>query len=336
MKALRLTGQAALGLVLGVLPMAAQSNWAVTKTFPVGGDGGWDYVTVDSPGHRLFVTRTTHTMVIDSSSGKVLGDIQGQQGSHGVAIVPRLNRGFITDGEGASIVVFDLKTYAVLGKVAAVDDADGIIYDPKQDRVLVSAGDSAVLLAFKPEIDLKTGKADSIALGGKPEFLAADGTGKVFVNLEDKATVAVVDLSSNKVVARWPVAPAGQPVGMALTADHKLVVGCRNPAKMLVMNTDTGKIEAELPIPPGVDADGADGSEIFASTGDGTLTIAQEQAGKFSVVQSLKTAPGSRTMGVDSATHTIYLPGAEMQPAAAGARPKPKPGTFKILVVQHP
>lgn len=323
-------------LLLGVLPMAAQSNWSVTKTFPVGGDGGWDYVTVDSPGHRLFVTRSTHTMVIDSASGKVLGDIQGQKGSHGVAIVPRLNRGFITDGEGASIVVFDLKTYAVLGKLPAVDDADGIIYDAKQDRVLVSAGDSAVLLSFKPDIDLKTGKPDSIALGGKPEFLAADGSGKVFVNLEDKATVAVVDLNAKKVIARWPVAPAGHPVGMALTGDHKLVVGCRNPAKMLVMNTDSGKIEAELPIPSGVDADAADGSEIFASTGDGTLTVAAEQSGNFSVVQSVKTAPGSRTMGLDPATHTIYLPAAEMQPAAGGGRPKPKPGSFKILVVQHP
>lgn len=321
-----------LGMSFGAA--AAQKQWAVTRTIPVGGDGAWDYVTVDPPGYRVFLTRTTHTMVLDESTGKVLGDIPGQKRAHGTAIVPRLNRGFITDGVAGTVLVFDLKTYAVLGEFAAANDADGIIYDPKIDRVLVSAGDSHSLVVFAPDIDPKFGKPDLIALGGKPEFLASDGSGKVFVNLVDKDLVAVVDVAAKEVVARWPVAPGGQPVGMAMTADHKLVIGCRNPAQMLVMNSGTGQIEAALPIPAGVDANAMDGAEIFASTGDGTLTVAAAKSGKYEVVQSLATFPSARTMGLDPKTHTIYLPAAEMEPGANG-RPQPKPDTFKILVVQR-
>src|ERR1700733_12836865 len=168
--------------------------------------------------HRLYVPRTPHTMVIDSTAGKILGGIPGQTKAHGVRIVPRLNRGFITDGGGnGAIVVFDLKTNAILGTIAAQPDADGIIYDPGSDRILVSAGDSNSLITFKPDIDPKAGKIEEpIPLGGAPEFLAADGAGKVYVNLEDKDTVAVVDLKTRKVIARWPVAPGGSPVGLAI------------------------------------------------------------------------------------------------------------------------
>src|ERR1700761_2141786 len=183
----------ALLLFASVLPATAQSNWGVTKTFHIGGEGGWDYLTVDAKTHRLFVPRSTHTMVIDADTGKVLGDIPGQTTAHGVAIASSVGRGFITDGGGGGgIVVFDLKTYSVLGRIPTMPDSDGIIYDEKLDRVLAVSGDGGALMTFKPDIDPKNGKIDPpIELGGAPEFLASDGTGRVYINLEDKDVVAV-------------------------------------------------------------------------------------------------------------------------------------------------
>ena len=200
----------------GSLPVLAQTNWSVVKTLPIGGQGSWDYLTVDSQTHRLFVPRRTHTMVIDADSGKTLGDIPGQKNAHGVAIVPEAGRGFVTDGGGdGAIIIFDLKTYATLGKIVAQPDADGIIFDPVSGRVLVVSGDKGVLMSLDPNVDPKSGKIEStIDLGGAPEFLASDPAGKVYINLMDKNEVAVVDFKARKVVARWPVAPGGAPVGM--------------------------------------------------------------------------------------------------------------------------
>lgn len=325
----------ATGLCAQTMPAIAQAQWAVEKTFRVGGDGGWDYVTVDAPAHRLFVTRSTHTMAIDTETGKVLGDISGQIRSHGVAIVPRLNRGFITDGGGSgAIFVFDLKTYSVLGRIATVPDSDGIIYDAASDKVLAVSGDGNSLMTFSPDIDPMNGKIDPpIQLGGAPEFLASDGTGKVYINLEDKDVVAVVDLQSRKVVARWPVAPGGHPVGMAIDAKaHRLFIGCRNPQKMIVMDSRDGKVEAALPIGAGVDATRVHEGQAFASCRDGSLTVIAEKEGKFEVEQTVKTEEGARTMGLDSETNRIFLPTAQLEPNPGG-RPKPKPDTFEIVVV---
>jgi hypothetical protein len=326
-------------LLAGSLPALAQSKWDVTRTLKIGGDGGWDYLTVDPPTHRLFVPRSTHTMVIDAISGKVLGDIPGQKIAHGVAIVPSLGRGFITDGGGeGAIVIFDLKTYAVLGTLAAKPDADGIIYDAAVNRVLAVSGDEGVLMMFKPDIDPKNGKLDPpINLGGKPEFLASDGTGKVYINLEDKDIVAEVDLHTKKVIARWPVAPGGQPVGMALDKKtHRLFIGCRKPEKMIVMSAEDGKVLSALPIGAGVDATKFDAGQAFASCRDGSLVVAGEKAGKFEVEQTVKTPIGARTMGVDPVTHKIYMPTAEFEetkPGAPAGRPKAKPETFMIVEV---
>lgn len=328
---------ASLGLLLsaGMSSAVAQTGWAITKTFHIGGEGGWDYLTVDAQTHRLFVPRSTHTLVVDADSGKVLGDIPGQTAAHGVAIVPSVGRGFITDGGGGgAIVVFDLKTYAILGRIPTMPDSDGIIYDSSLGQVLAVSGDGRALMTFKPDIDPTNGKIDPpIKLGGSPEFLASDGTGKVYINLEDKDVVAVVDLHSRNVVARWPVTPGGHPVGMALDAKtHRLFIGCRNPQKMIVMNAENGNVEASLPIGAGVDAAKTMEGLAFASCRDGSLTVAAQQEGRFEVVQTVKTPEGARTMGVDEASHLIYLPTAELEPAASG-RPRPKPGTFMIVVV---
>jgi DNA-binding beta-propeller fold protein YncE len=328
-----------LACTVGV-PAIAQSDWRVTKTFKVGGEGGWDYLTVDSASHRLFVPRGTHTIVLDADSGKVLGDIPGQKIAHGVAVVPSVGRGFITDGgEKGAIVIFDLKTYAILGTLATVPDSDGIIYDAALNRVLAVAGDSGVLMTFRPDIDPKNGKIDPpIQLGGAPEFLASDGSGKVYINLEDKDVVAVVDMNTRKVVARWPVAPGGHPVGMAMDPkNHRLFVGCRKPQKMIVMSSETGKVLADLPIGAGVDATKLDTGLAFASCRDGSLAVVGERSGKYLITGTVKTPAGARTMGVDPAAHKIYLPTAELedQPAGSTSRPKAKPGTFMIVVVSR-
>ena len=325
---------------LVMVPMArgqANGTYAVTKTLKVGGPGSWDYVTVDSQNHRLYLTRTTHTMVLDATTGKVLADIPGQKRSHGVALVPKVGRGFITDGEDGSVTIFDLKTNQVLGKVAAADDADGIIYDPASDRVLVSCGDAGALVAIRPDIDPKSGKAEQAPLGGKPEFLAADGTGKVFVNLVDKAQVAVVDAKAMKVLAYCPVAPASQPVGLAIDPQKRhLFVGCRS-RNLVVMSTSDGRVLANLPIGATNDAcafDPASG-DVFASCGDGTVTIARETApDKFEVVQTLQTRRGAKTMGLDPSTHVAYLPAVEYVEGAQGQGPRPtaKPDSFMVLV----
>ncbi len=335
---MRIHGFAFLALSIGLIlaPLQAQT-WHVATTFHPGGEGGWDYVTVDAPHHRLFVTRATHTQAIDTRTGKLLADITGQVRSHGVALVPKLNRGFITDGGGSgAILVFDLDTYKVLGRIPTMPDSDGIIYDAATDLVLAVSGDGNSLMTFHPDIDPKNGKVETIPLGGAPEFLAADGSGKAYINLEDKDMVAVVDLHTNKVLNRWPVAPGGHPVGMAIDpAAHRLFIGCRNPQKMIVMSTETGKVEAALPIGSGDDATRFDRGQAFASCRDGSLTVIGEKGGRFEVEQTVKTADGARTMDIDRATQEIFLPTAEMLPAAPGHRPELKPGTFEIVVVSQ-
>jgi len=312
----------------------AQGEWAVEKTFHVGGEGGFDYITFDASSHRLYVPRSTHTMVVDADSGARLADITGQKHNHGVAVVPELARGFISDGAG-SIVMFDLNTNAILATVAAKDDADGIIYDKSTGLILVSCGDAGVLVTLKADADPKTAVIDApIELGGKPEFLAVDGAGKVYVNLEDKDQVAVVDLRARKVLAHWPVAPGGSPVGLSIdTEKQRLFVGCRKPQKMIVMSTSDGKVMADIPIAAGVDATRWDGHQAFASTREGKLSVAEEKGGTWKTVQTVTTGPGTKTMDIDNAAHKIYLPTAEFEEVKQGARPVAKPGTFMIVLV---
>jgi DNA-binding beta-propeller fold protein YncE len=324
----------AMALALFV-PAMAQTDWEVLKTIPIGGPGSWDYLTVDPQTHRLYVPRSTHTMVIDADSGKTIADFSGQKIAHGVAIVPEAGRGFISDGGGdGAVVIFDLKTNSVLGSLVAQPDADGIIYDPFSKQVLVVSGDKGVLMTLKPDVDPKNGKIDPpIELGGAPEFLASDGAGKIFINLMDKNEVAVVDIKARKVIARWPVTPGGAPVGMSIdTKNKRIFIGCRKPQKLIVMSTVDGKVVGDLPIGESVDATKIDGGQVFASCRDGSLTVAEEKSGKWETVQTVTTKPGARTMGVDPTTHRIYLPTAEMV-AGANGRMTNKPDSFMIVVV---
>ena len=334
-----LTASAVFLMAAFSLAHAQQPTWQATKTLHIGGEGGWDYVTSDPQNNRLFVTRSTHTQVIDATTGKVIADFPGQSRSHGTAIVPALNRGFITEGGGeGAIDVFDLSTYKLLGKIHTMPDSDGIIYDQFMDLILAVSGDGGKLMTFKPDIDVATGKFTTIDLGGAPEFLAADRDGKAYINLEDKDLVAVVDLKAKKVIARWPVAPGGHPVGMSIDGhDHLLFIGCRDPQKLIVMNTETGKVVAALPIGSVVDATKFASGHAFASCGgSGELFVASQKDGKWQIDQVVKTSLGARTMDLDPRNHIIYLPAAEMERAAPGERrPHNKPDSFMIIEVSQ-
>ena len=337
---IRLFGFAILFLALsasGYPQEAGTPAYKLTATYKVGGDGGWDYATL----HRgeLYVTRVTHTMAIHVSTGRVVADIGGQTRSHGVAIVPDARRGFISDGGSGSVVIFDLRSHAVLGKVPAADDADGIIYDRASNRVLVMCGDAHQLVAIAPDVNPNGGKpAAMVDLGGSPEFAVSDENGKVYVNIADKDEVAVVDTKQMKVIARWPTAPGSRPTGMSMDRTaRRLFIGCRNK-KLVVMNADNGKIVADFPIGAFVDATGFRDGMVFASCGDGTLTVVREVSpDKFELAQVVKTQIGARTMALDPTGEMIYLPTSDLTfPAGSNPehpRPVPVPGTFRILVV---
>jgi len=312
--------------------------YRVDKVIPLGGKGNWDYLTVDSKRGLLYVPRTTHTMVIDANTGKLVADIPGQKQNHGVALAPEAGRGFITDSR-AGAVIFDLKTNEVLGSVKTAEGADGILYDPGSGKVLVACGGADALVPIAPDVDPKSGSAGpAVDVGGRPEALASDGHGKVYITLEDKNQVAVLDTSAMKVVDKWPTAPGATPVGLAMDREHRrLFIGCRSPQKLIVMSADDGKVLADFPIGAGCDGTQFDDGYIFASCRDGSLTVIREVTpDKFEPVQTVTTRPGAKTMGVDPATHTIFLPTAELGTKRDRRnRPVPKPDSFMIVVVRR-
>lgn len=305
--------------------LAAQGQYAKVGEIQIGGGGGWDYLTVDSAGNRLYVSHATEVVVIDTSNDRVIGRIADTPGVHGIAIVPALNRGFTTNGRENTVAIVDLKTLETLSKVDTGANPDAIVYEPKQKEIyaLNHTGHSAT--AF----DAATGKVTAtIPLAGTAESGQADpGLGRVFVNIEDKDSIDVIDIAKHAVVANWPVAPATSPTGMAIdTASHRLFVG---GGKALVMIDDTnGKVVANVPICNGTDATFFDpGTKlVFVSCSDGHVTIAHmDSPDKLSVVQTLETSPRSRTMALDPATHKIYLSAVKLPPPDPNA-PAPVPG----------
>ncbi|HEX7253131.1 MAG TPA: YncE family protein, partial [Thermoanaerobaculia bacterium] len=291
---------------------------------------------------RLYVTRGTHVMVLDADKGSVVGDIPDTEGVHGVAIASDLGRGFTSNGRSSTVTIFDLKTLKPVGRVKSTgENPDAILYDSSSHRVFAFNGRTSNATA----IDAKTGEvAGTIALAGKPEFAANDGQGRVFVNIEDKSSLAVIDAQKLVVEKTWPLAPCEEPSGMAIDRAHqRLFIGCHNKL-MAVVDTASGKIVATVPIGEGVDANGfdADLGFAFASCGDGTLTVARSDgADKYSVAQTVSTQRGARTMTVDDKTHTIFLVTAQFgpppSPTADNPRPRPSilPGSFTVLVVSR-
>jgi len=314
------------------------TQYKVADAFLLGGPGRWDYITADAMNGRLYVTRTTHVQVVDTKTGKLVADIPGQTSNHGVAVAPDAGRGFISDDSGA-LFIFDLKSFAVLGKVPVPEDADGVLYDPATKKILTVCGEAGKLAMFDPNVNLNADggkRVETIDLGGKPESFVVDRKGKAYVNLEDKDQVAAVDLLGKKVIARWDVKPGGVPVGLSIDPEGtRLFVGCRKPAKMIVLSTADGKVLGDLPIGRGCDACAFDDGRAFASCGDGTVTVVNApKEGPITLSQTIKTAPGARTMTVDPSTHTLYLPTADFGEKSGDKRPPVKEGTFKVVVVK--
>jgi len=305
------------------------------KEIPVGGEGGWDYLSVDAWARRLYVSHATKVVVIDLEQETVAGEIADTPGVHGFAPAPELQRGFSSNGREAKASIVDLKTLKTLSKVTTGENPDAILYEPGQHEVYTFNGRGRSATVF----EAKTGQVvATIALSGQPEFAAADPkAGRVYCNLEDMSEVAVIDTKTHKVLNNWPIAPGESASGMAIDlAHHRLFIGCHNQL-MVMMDSTNGKVIATVPIGQGVDANAFDaGSQLaFSSNGEGTVTIAHEDnPEKLTVVQSLATERGARTMALDPKTHKIYLASAKYEESTGAPRQRPKiiPGSFKILV----
>ena len=325
-------------LCAAVLAVTAQS-YHLAHTYTLGGDGGWDYLALDTVGHRLFIARQDRVIVVDPDNGKVLGEILGLNRAHGVAFAYGAGHGFATSGADSAVTMFDLKTLRVLGHTTVAPDDDAVLYDPATRRIFTFNGDAHSATV----IDAASGKGiGNIDLGAGPEFGVSAGDGKLYVNLEDKGAVAEIDAAAMRVTRQWSLAPCESPTGLAIDREHhRLFSGCRNQV-MAISDATSGALVATVPIGQGVDACRFDPRTqlAFASNGDGTLTVVHEDApGKFTVVATVATKRGARTMELDLKTHRLYTATADFgtPPAPTAEHPRPRPpivpGTFALLVL---
>jgi hypothetical protein len=315
-------------------PAPAGSGYHVIKTVAVGGDGGWDYVYVDSDARRVYVSRGTHTMVIDADTYAVVGDIPDTQGVHGIAIASDLGRGFTSNGRSNDVTIFDLKTLKAIGNSKTDANPDAILFEPVTKRVFTFNGRGKNATAINAADGAVLGNID---LRGKPEFAVADGKGSVYVNNEDSSELHHIDAATLKELHHWPLAPCKSPSGLAMDVKNRRTFSVCDEKVMAVMNVDTGKVVATPAICEGPDASAFDPSTgyVFASCGDGNLTVIhQDSPDKYTVVENVPTKKSARTMGLDLKTHNIFLPAADFDaPATGERRGKMKPGSFVLLVV---
>jgi DNA-binding beta-propeller fold protein YncE len=329
-----------------LLPLAAAQaagtpHYRITQQLALPGDEGWDYLLYEQGGHRLFVSHGTRVLVIDTDKLALTGEIADTPGVHGIALAPELGRGYISAGRSNAVVVFDLKTLARLKEIKVTgENPDAILYDPATQRVFTFNGrgrNSTVIDAHTEEI------VGTIPLDAKPEFAATDGKGRIYVNLEDRNSLAVIDAHKAAVVAKWPLAGCEEPSGLAMDAARgRLFPVCGNKV-LAVVDASSGKLLGRAPIGEGVDAAGFDPgtSLVFASCGEGTLTVVRVGAsGRPEVVQSAPTQRGARTMALDLEKHSVYLVTADFGPAPAPTagqphpRPKIVPGSVRVLLLE--
>jgi YVTN family beta-propeller protein len=328
-------GLCVLGLAFG------QTTYHLLKKIPFGAaEGGreyFDYLTFDPAARRIYLSHGTEVLVVDADSGSLAGKITGLKRCHGVALVPDLGRGYITDGDGAQIVVFDLKTLKTTGQIKGEQDADAILYDPASKRIFVFNGDPHSATVIDPA---KNTVITTMQLGGVPEQAVADGKGMIYDNIADKNEVIAIDSRAMKITAHWPVAPSGSPTSMAMDREHRrLFVGGRNPKMFVVMDADSGKIIGQgFPIGGRVDAGifDAETKLVAVSTGDGTIHVFHEDSpDKYTEVETVKTEPGAKTMTFDPKTHDLFVDTSDFAAPASGAKqrqPAPVPGTFRLLI----
>ena len=319
--------------VFALLSLSAfGASYHVVDTIQVGGEGGWDYLYVD--GGRLYLSHATKVVVIDLATNKVAGEIAETPGVHGVAFATKLNRGFISAGRANSVKIFDLKTLQPISDVKTGKNPDAILYEPTTERVFTFNGgskDSTV-------IDAKTGNVlGTIPMGGKPEFCADAGKGKIYVNVEDTSEMVEIDAAKMAVTKRYKLDGCEEPSGLAMDVKGGRIFSVCGNKVMVISDPNAGKVIAKLPIGEGADGasfDPASGTAFSSNGGDGTLTVVKKVNGKYEVAATEKTSKGARTMTVDPKTHKLYLPTAEFGPSTGG-RPPIKPGSFKVLVLSE-
>ena len=318
------------------------SRYHVAAQYPLGGDGGWDYLTVDTARRRVLVTRSDRVMVVDQASGRLVGEIRGLHRGHGVALAYAANHGFATSGADSAVTMFDLATLRVVGRTAVDVDDDAVLYDPASGHVFTFNGDAATASVLDPVSGQRIG---TIPLGGKPEAGAATGDGTLFVNIEDKGEIVEIDSRAANVRRRWSIAPCQDPTGLAIDAAHRrLFSACRNKI-MAISDAAAGRLLATVPIGAGTDGAAFDAAtgDAFSTNGEGTLTVIHEDSpDAFRVVDTVKTMPGARTIALDPRTHRVYTASAKFGPAPAQAtpdnprrRPPVIPGSFVLLVIER-
>jgi YVTN family beta-propeller protein len=327
--------------LVGLICASALGNelYQFAGQIPIGGEGGWDILTIDPTANRLYLSHSTKVVVVDLGKNAVGGEIADTPGVHAFVAIPELQRGFSSNGKESKASVVDLTTLKTTSKIDTGSNPDAVVYEPRHGEVYVfnHTGNSVTVINAKA-----ASVSATIQLEGTPEFAAVDEkAGRVYCNVEDKSEVAVIDANKHEVVAHWSLAPGENPSGIALDArHHRLFSACHNKL-MVMLDTENGKVIANVPIGVGVDGCEFDDSTqlAFASCGDGTTTIAKEQApNKLTVVQLLKTERGARTIALDPRTHRIFLPTAQFAPApspspgASPARPSIVPNTLKLLV----
>jgi YVTN family beta-propeller protein len=327
-----------LALALPLTAHAADApKYHILRHMAIGGDGGWDYLTFDPARHRLFIARSTRVMVVDLASGQLSAEIVNTPGVHGVALVPDAGQGYASNGRESTVTVFDLKDLHEIARIKVGDTPDAIVYDPFSKRVFTFNAKSKDTTA----IDAATGKvAGTIPLGGKPEFSVSDGKGHMYVNNEDKSEIVEFDPQALKETHRWKLTGCESPSGLAMDRkNRRLFAGCDNK-KMAVMNADTGAVITTLAIGDGVDANAFDPETMlaFSSNGEGNLTVVHEDSpDKFTVVESVPTEKGARTMALDPETHKVYVVTAKFGPAPAPTadaphpRPSILPNSFEVI-----
>lgn len=317
------------------LSHARFQTFGVVKKFTIGGEGGWDYLTVDQSGKRLFITRGTHVQVMDTSTGKILADIKDTQGVHGVALDEKSGKGYISCGRSNIVMIFDLKSYSITGKIAVGQNPDAILFDPVTGRIFTFNGRSNDVSV----VDTKSNKVlGTIKVSGKPEFAQSDMLGHVFVNIEDKSEITEFDAKSMKVIKSWSLSPAEEPSGLAIDLKGKRLFSVCSNNKMAISDFSQGKLTGTVTIGDGPDAaafDPALGLAFSSNGGSGTMTVVKPGTGNSSVaVQEVKTQVSGRTMTIDAKHHLLYTIVAQFEaPAAGQRRGKMVPNSATIVVV---
>jgi YVTN family beta-propeller protein len=330
-----------LSLFSSLVHAAVHGEYVIQNQYTLGGSGGWDYLAIDSAGGRLFISRSDRVLVVNEHDGSLIATIPGTQGVHGIALAPGLGEGFTSNGRADTVTVFDLATLKPTGTIAVGGhNPDAILYDKTSGQLYTFNGGSQDISVIDPD---KAVVVANIPAGGKPEFAATDGAGRIYFNIENKSQIGAIDSSTNRIVATWSLPNCEEPTGLAFDIAHRRLFSVCANGVLVVTDASSGKHIAEVPIGRGPDAATFDAERglLFSSNGqDGTLTVIHEDdPNHYRVVGNVATQKSARTMALDSHTHRIYLVAAQFgaTPAPTADEPHPRPsvvdGSFKLLVI---